>query len=131
MPLILLAFDDPLVGAVAALALQVVTFLDYPLLLPWAYFYGGAAVWLAWGAVLARYVVAGLAVRRGCCARRSSARCRWRSAPRLRRAPADRPPFLRPLRAGLRRPSRASAAATPPSDACAAQRASVAATADA
>ena len=46
VPLILLAFDDPLVGAAAALALQVVTFLDYPLLLPWAYFYGGAAVWL-------------------------------------------------------------------------------------
>jgi hypothetical protein len=59
IPLILLAFDNPLVGAAAALTLQAVTFADYPLLLPWAYFYGGAAVWLEWGAVLARYVVLG------------------------------------------------------------------------
>jgi hypothetical protein len=59
IPLVLLAFDDPLVGAGAAVALQVVTFLEYPLLLPWAYFYGGAAVWLAWGTVLARYVILG------------------------------------------------------------------------
>jgi hypothetical protein len=59
VPLILLAFENPLVGAAAALALQAFTFADYPLLLPWAYFYGGAAVWLEWGAVLARYVVLG------------------------------------------------------------------------
>jgi hypothetical protein len=59
IPLILLAFDNPLVGAAAALSLQAVTFADYPLLLPWAYFYGGAAVWLEWGSVLARYVVLG------------------------------------------------------------------------
>jgi hypothetical protein len=59
IPLILLAFDNPLVGAAAALALQAVTFADYPLLLPWAYFYGGSAVWLEWGAVLARYVILG------------------------------------------------------------------------
>jgi hypothetical protein len=59
VPLILLAFDNPLVGAAAALALQALTFADYPLLLPWAYFYGGAAVWLEWGAVLARYVILG------------------------------------------------------------------------
>ncbi|MBV9579359.1 MAG: DUF2029 domain-containing protein [Chloroflexi bacterium] len=59
IPLMLLAFDDPRVGAATALALQAVTFIDYPLLLPWAYFYGGAAVWLEWGAVLARYVLLG------------------------------------------------------------------------
>lgn len=59
IPLMLLAFEDPMIGAAAALALQAVTFLDYPLLLPWAYFYGGAAVWLEWGAVLARYVILG------------------------------------------------------------------------
>jgi hypothetical protein len=59
IPLVLLAFDNPLVGAAAALGLQAVTFLDYPLLLPWAYFYGGAAVWLEWGSVLARYVILG------------------------------------------------------------------------
>jgi hypothetical protein len=57
IPLVLLAFDDPLVGAATALLLQAITFLDYPLLLPWAYFYGGGAVWLEWGAVLARYAV--------------------------------------------------------------------------
>jgi hypothetical protein len=38
-------------------ALQLLTFLEYPLFLPWAYFYGGSAVWLAWGATLARYLV--------------------------------------------------------------------------
>ena len=59
IPLILLAFDDPFVGAGAALLVQAITFLEYPLLLPWAYFYGGSAVWLAWSATLARYLVLG------------------------------------------------------------------------
>jgi hypothetical protein len=59
IPLILLAFENPFVGAGAATFLQVVTFLDYPVLLPWAYFYGGSAVWLEWAAVLARYLVLG------------------------------------------------------------------------
>jgi uncharacterized membrane protein len=38
-------------------------FLDYPLLLPWAYFYGGSAVWLEWGSVLARTIVLGWLLR--------------------------------------------------------------------
>ncbi|MBV9131298.1 MAG: DUF2029 domain-containing protein [Chloroflexi bacterium] len=59
IPLILLSFDDPFTGAGAALLLQAVTFADYPLLLPWATFYGGAAVWLDWAAILARYLVLG------------------------------------------------------------------------
>jgi hypothetical protein len=57
LPLILLSFDDPITGAGAALLLQTVTFADYPLLLPWATFYGGAAVWLDWAAILARYII--------------------------------------------------------------------------
>jgi hypothetical protein len=59
IPFILLAFDNPFVGAAAAVLLQGVTFLDYPLLLPWGAFYGGSAVWLDWGAIVARYVVLG------------------------------------------------------------------------
>ena len=59
VPLIVLAFESPFVGAAVALSLQAVTFLEYPLLLPWAQFYGGSAVWLAWGAILARYILLG------------------------------------------------------------------------
>jgi hypothetical protein len=59
IPFILLAFEDPFVGAGTALALQTVTVLEYPILLPWAFFYGGSLVWVAWGVVLARYVILG------------------------------------------------------------------------
>jgi hypothetical protein len=57
IPLAALAFESPLVAIGAVVALEVPTFLEYPLLLPWAYFYGGSAVWLAWAATLARYMV--------------------------------------------------------------------------
>jgi hypothetical protein len=57
IPFAALAFESPLVAVGAVLALEIPTFLEYPLLLPWAYFYGGSAVWLAWAATLARYMV--------------------------------------------------------------------------
>jgi hypothetical protein len=57
IPLIALAFESPLAALGAVVALEVATFMEYPLLLPWAYFYGGSAVWLAWAATLARYLV--------------------------------------------------------------------------
>jgi hypothetical protein len=59
VPLAALAFDTPLVAIGAVFLVQILTFLEYPLLLPWAYFYGGSAVWLAWGSTLARYLVLG------------------------------------------------------------------------
>jgi hypothetical protein len=57
IPLVLLAFERAWIGALAALLLQVVVFLEYPLLLPWAYFYGGSVVWIAWAAILGKYVL--------------------------------------------------------------------------
>jgi len=59
LPLILLTFEDPMLGAMTALALQALTFVDYPLLLSWAEFYGGSAVWLDWAVILARYALLG------------------------------------------------------------------------
>lgn len=59
VPLVALAFESPVAALAAVLALEIPTFLEYPLLLPWAYFYGGSAVWLAWSATLARYLVLG------------------------------------------------------------------------
>jgi hypothetical protein len=118
IPLIVLAFEDPLVGAGAALALQVVTFLDYPLLLPWAYFYGGAAVWLAWGAVLARYVILGWL-------------CVWIFRSELRSFPSTRllrrgapvvAAVLAPMSLALAAPTPPTSA--PPSDTCGPTRAS-------
>jgi hypothetical protein len=57
IPFAALAFEAPLVALGAVLALEIPTFLEYPLLLPWAYFYGGSAVWLSWAATLSRYLV--------------------------------------------------------------------------
>src|SRR6266849_3008471 len=57
IPLVLLAFEAAWIGALAALLFQLVVFLEYPLLLPWAYFYGGSVVWLAWAAILGKYVL--------------------------------------------------------------------------
>lgn len=59
IPFVLLAFERPIVGAATALFMQSVTFLEFPLLLPWAYFYGGSAVWLMWGALVVRYMLMG------------------------------------------------------------------------
>ena len=59
VPLIVLAVRPASVGLVAALLLEGLTLLEYPVLLPWAYFYGGSAVWLMWAALLARYAVLG------------------------------------------------------------------------
>lgn len=56
IPLLLLAFDRPSLGVVAALFLSLVTVLEYPILLQWAYFYGGAPVWLTWGVLMTRYL---------------------------------------------------------------------------
>src|SRR5205085_12521693 len=55
VPFVLLAFRPPVVGLVAALLLEGLTLLEYPVLLPWAYYYGGSPVWLAWAAVVGRY----------------------------------------------------------------------------
>jgi len=57
VPLAALAFESPLVAVGAVVGLEAMTFLEYPLFLPWAYFYGGSAVWLAWSATLGRYVI--------------------------------------------------------------------------
>jgi hypothetical protein len=57
VPLVLLALRPPIVGLVTALLLEGLTLLEYPVLLPWAYFYGGAVVWIMWAALLGRYIV--------------------------------------------------------------------------
>jgi len=54
---VLLAFEAAWIGALAALLFQLVVFLEYPLLLPWAYFFCGSVVWLAWAAILGKYVL--------------------------------------------------------------------------
>jgi hypothetical protein len=49
----------PAVGLVAALFLEGLTLFEYPVLLPWAYFYGGAVVWSMWAVLLSRYILLG------------------------------------------------------------------------
>lgn len=57
LPVIVLAFRRPTVGVCVALLLEALTFLEYPLLLPWAYHYGESAVWLMWATLIGRYVL--------------------------------------------------------------------------
>ena len=93
VPFVLLAVRPPGVGLVAALLLEGLTLLEYPVLLPWAYFYGGSMVWIMWAAAHRAVHPARLAVRvrgpdRGPSGRaaRSSARSR-RHAQRQRAPP--------------------------------------------
>jgi hypothetical protein len=57
VPLVLLAVRPPSIALVAALLLEGLTLLEYPVLLPWAYFYGGAVVWVMWAALIGRYIL--------------------------------------------------------------------------
>jgi hypothetical protein len=59
IPFVVLAFDQPILGLIVALSFEVVTGLDYPLLLPWAYYYGGSVVWLSWSVVVVRCLFLG------------------------------------------------------------------------
>jgi hypothetical protein len=59
VPLVLLAVRPPAVGLSAALLLEGLTLFEYPVLLPWAYFYGGAIVWIMWAVLLGRYILLG------------------------------------------------------------------------
>ncbi|MDQ6670250.1 MAG: DUF4214 domain-containing protein [Chloroflexota bacterium] len=57
VPLVLLGVQPAGVGLVAALLLEGLTLLEYPVLMQWAYFYGGSVVWIMWAAVIGRYMV--------------------------------------------------------------------------
>jgi len=57
VPFVLLAVRPPGTGLVAALLLEGLTLLEYPVLLPWAYFYGGSIVWIMWAALVGRYLL--------------------------------------------------------------------------
>ena len=57
VPFVLLAVRPAGVGLVAALLLEGLTLLEYPVLLPWAYFYGGSVVWIMWAALVGRYIL--------------------------------------------------------------------------
>jgi hypothetical protein len=59
IPFAALAFESSQLALATVVALGGLTFLEYPLLFQWAYFYGGSAVWLAWGAMLGRYLLLG------------------------------------------------------------------------
>jgi hypothetical protein len=56
---VLLAVRPPIIGLVAALLLEGLTLFEYPVLLPWAYFYGGGVVWITWAVLLGRYILLG------------------------------------------------------------------------
>ena len=57
VPLIALAVRPTSIGVGVALLLEGLTLLEYPVLLPWAYYYGGSVVWLMWATLLSRYLV--------------------------------------------------------------------------
>jgi hypothetical protein len=57
VPLVLLGVQPAGVGLGAALLLEGLTLLEYPVLLQWAYFYGGSVVWIMWAALIGRYLL--------------------------------------------------------------------------
>jgi hypothetical protein len=57
VPFVLLAVRPAAVGLVAALLLEGLTLLEYPVLMQWAYFYGGSMVWIMWAALIGRYLL--------------------------------------------------------------------------
>jgi len=59
VPLVLLGVQPAGVGLAAALLLEGLTLLEYPVLLQWAYFYGGSVVWIMWAALIGRYLLLG------------------------------------------------------------------------
>jgi Glycosyltransferase family 87/Domain of unknown function (DUF4214) len=57
VPFILVGVRPAPIGLITALAFEGLTLLEYPVLLPWAYFYGGSMVWIMWAALLGRYIL--------------------------------------------------------------------------